>query len=129
MPMDSWPRMAEQRFDLTCGFVTCYRRDDRLVSGPCMSLYVGDVEVMRFDLPTRPAGKCHEHWYGLPGRPRLYYPAKWRHQQCAELALWNLVHSAAAACALVGVATVDRAELRAAAEWAERLLIGEPCES
>ena len=73
--------------------VDAYWRDDELAKGPCMSLYVGSVEVMRFDLdPDHP----HEHW-ATGERERMYYPSgvdpfmlashslTWRHQHAMTL--------------------------------------------
>lgn len=116
--MLDWPRLDVATLPVAGGELVTYRRGDELVVGPCMSLNVAGVEVMRFDLPTSPEGACHEHWAGLAGKPRLYYPASWSHAQCVELAVWNLVAHAAAACAVAKVPCPPRADLEAAAEWA-----------
>lgn len=73
--------------------IDAYWRDDHLATGPCMSFYVGAVEVMRFDLDPR---HPHEHW-AVGDRERMYYPASvdpflmavhsltWRHQHAMAL--------------------------------------------
>lgn len=122
MAMLAWPRHAVRTRSFPGCTLHVYRRDDQLVHGPCMSLYVGEVEVMRFDFPP---GAAHEHWSGIPGKPRLYYPRSWSQHRAVELGVWNLVHHAKAACRLAAVDMPDRAVLVEAAEWAREELIGE----
>lgn len=122
MAMDRWPRHDVHTRTIDGGHVEVYWRHDQLVDGPCISVTVEDVEVLRIDLPTRPDGRCHEHWYGLHGQPRLYYPRTWPHDQVVELGLSNLVEHTHAACALVGVTAPSRLEMVEAAEWAAELI-------
>lgn len=123
--MDQWPRFHLEIYPLPGGgHVETYRRDDRLVIGPCASLYLDGVEVMRFDLPESPAGQAHCHWSGLPDKPRLFYPRHWPHDRWVELAASNLVEHAPIAARLAGVEPPARDVLEAAAVWmAERITL------
>src|SRR5437867_2219692 len=57
-----------------------YWRDDRAGRGPCASLYVRDVEVLRFDCFGGDQGHCHVNieqnrgmrWYYPPGTVRQH---------------------------------------------------------
>lgn len=118
MAMDDWPRHNVQTRPFDGGRLDIYERADRLVTGPCMSLYVGDVEVMRIDLPEQPAGEAHEHWWGMLDRPRLYYPRHWPRDLIMDLACSNIVEHGEAAARLAGLPAPSRADLEAVAEWA-----------
>lgn len=119
MAMMRWPRHDLQTSTIGDWSLHVYRRADALVVGPCMSLNHSDVEVMRFDLPP---GKAHEHWAGIPGKPRLYYPRRWPLERCVELACSNLVEHATAAAVLAHVPPPDRADLRVLADFAAEVL-------
>src|SRR5690606_35155763 len=69
MAMKAWPRYDLQTRTVAGGRIDVYRRDDRLGTGPCMSLYAGTVEIMRFDL----FDPAHEHW-AVGKKTRMYYP-------------------------------------------------------
>jgi hypothetical protein len=57
-----------------------YWRDDRAGRGPCASLYVRDVELIRFDCFPGDQGHCHvnfeqnraQRWYYQPGTARQH---------------------------------------------------------
>ena len=72
MAMTDQPRLNLRSFPAGENLrIDAYWRDDHLAKGPCMSLYAGSIEVMRFDLdPEQP----HEHW-AHGDRERMYYPA------------------------------------------------------
>jgi hypothetical protein len=61
-------------------WVEVYWRDDAAGRGPCASLYVRDVEVMRFDCFAGDQGHCHvnfqqnrgQRWYYRPGPVRQH---------------------------------------------------------
>jgi hypothetical protein len=54
-------------------WVEVYWRDDAAGRGPCASLYVSDVEVMRFDCYDGDQGHCHVNFVQNRGQ-RWYYP-------------------------------------------------------
>lgn len=54
-------------------WVEVYWRDDAAGRGPCASLYVRDVEVMRFDCFDGDQGHCHVNFQQNRGL-RWYYP-------------------------------------------------------
>lgn len=54
-------------------WVEVYWRDDAAGRGPCASLYVRDVEVMRFDCFDGDQGHCHVNFQQNRGH-RWYYP-------------------------------------------------------
>lgn len=93
--MTDQPRYDSQVFPFGNGHVEAYWRDDELAEGPCMSLYVDGVEVMRFDLDPR---HPHEHW-NTGAKERMYYPAG----DPLDLAQANLTSRWRHACQLVGV--------------------------
>lgn len=118
MAMAAWERRDVRSFPFAGGRLDVYRRDDKLVVGPCMSLYLDEAEVVRIDLPFEPEGAAHEHWWGLPGKPRLYYPRHWPHLRLVELACSNLVEHTPTAAKLAGKKPPPRSVLVEAAEWA-----------
>lgn len=122
MPMDQWPRRNVSTLADGLMVVEVYERSDRLVTGPCVSMNVATVEVLRIDLPHVPAGKCHEHWSAIPNRPRMFYPPEWERSLLVELAVWNLAQHTPMACALEGLQAPSRSVLVEASEWARPLL-------
>jgi hypothetical protein len=54
-------------------WVEVYWRDDAAGRGPCASLYVRDVEIMRFDCFPGDQGHCHVNFQQNRGQ-RWYYP-------------------------------------------------------
>lgn len=122
MAMDTWTRYDTVTCTTAAARAEVYRRCDKLVTGPCLSLYVGDVEVFRVDLPHVPTGKCHEHWSAIPGKPRLFYPASFDRSHLVELACSNIVRHVPAACAIEGVPAPSRDELEEIAVWARPYL-------
>lgn len=112
MAMTSQPRLRPRRFPLSGGYVEAYWRDDVLAKGPCLSLHVGDVELMRFDLdPNQP----HEHW-NVGAQERIYYPPTVDLLALAEANLtarWQ--HAAQLAGVTVGFTTADLDEAAAEA--------------
>lgn len=68
--MTDQPRLNLAVFEAEETRIEAYWRDDELAVGPALSLHVGGVEVMRFDLdPDQP----HEHW-NHGDQERIYYP-------------------------------------------------------
>ena len=71
--------VQQPRHDLTkipvqdAVWVEVYWRDDAAGRGPCASLYVRDVEVMRFDCFEGDQGHCHVNFVQNKGL-RWYYP-------------------------------------------------------
>lgn len=83
-------RMAQCRIEV-------YWRADDLGCGPCMSLYVGGRERMRFDL----FDPAHWHHASTKGAPRAYYPPGLTLAEYAERAMADLAENyppAARAC-------------------------------
>lgn len=114
MSMRDWPRHNVTTYQLAAARVEVYRRDDKLVQGPAMSLHVGDVELMRWDLQPRVA---HVHW-AIGGAPRLYLPRGWPLALLAELACDQLVQHTRVVARMAGVPRPDKTGLRTAAAWA-----------
>lgn len=118
MAMRDWPRHQRRVFPLTGGRVEVYRRDDRLQQGVCMSIYVGDRELMRWDLQP---GTAHVH-HAIRSAPRLYYPRHWPFEQLVELAVDQLAQHPRAVARMASIRRPDAEELAAAARWAAQQL-------
>jgi hypothetical protein len=54
-------------------WVETYWRDDPAGRGPCASLYLGDIELLRFDCFDGDQGHCHVNMSQTGGQ-RWYYP-------------------------------------------------------
>lgn len=119
MPVRDWPHHDTQTFKIAKGRVDVYRRDDELVQGVCMSLYMKGKELMRWDLEP---GKAHAHMM-FGKAPRLYFPRDWSPHLIAELACSQLVEHAPIVAGIVGTHEPDAEELDAAAKWAYPLLV------
>ena len=109
--MDNWKRLDVVNFDTSNGYISIYDRNDRLVQGSCMSFYVEDFELMRFDLQK---GVAHCHW-NINSAPRLYYPRDWDIDLLVHLACSQLVEHAAVVGKIKKIQVPDREELSSVA--------------
>jgi hypothetical protein len=72
-------RENQPRYDLTKYpiqenvWIEVYWRDDPAGRGPCASLYVGDLELLRYDCFAGDQGHLHVDIHKMGGQ-RLYYP-------------------------------------------------------
>lgn len=66
--------------------VEVYWRADELGCGPCLSVYIGKYERLRFDL----FDPAHMHFGNVMGSPRHYYPAGLTRAEYVALALEDL---------------------------------------
>lgn len=122
MVMDIWEKQNIETKESEEARLEVYSRDDRLGSGWCMSLYVKNVEVMRFDL-FEPA---HEHWnIEALNAPRMFYPQlSW--QDRINLATNNLVSHyevASALCREEHVRGYEIENLKEMSDWAKEVLL------
>jgi hypothetical protein len=84
--------LKHRRYDVRsmrlAGFrIEIYWRSDDLGDGPCMSIYVGGREIVRFDL----FDPAHKHLRRQPYQPRIYYPEGLSRIEYIRLALADLV--------------------------------------
>ena len=83
-----------------------------------MSLYVGDRELMRWDLQP---GTAHVH-LAVGRAPRLYFPRDWAYEQLVDLAVDQLAQHPRAVARMASIRRPDADELAAAAQWAAEQL-------